>query len=1779
MPPTPHSDSANPTPRRPRAFPWFWFGTFIGTLLSAAGLGLAAWAWIFINEDLSPVLSEVLSKELERPVELGDVEKVTLNSIQVGPSELGASADDPTRLTAETITVQINPLEALFTSRLGLDITATQADGYLQQDPKKGWLNVDIPEQKENKNAKFKVRLETLRIRDSLLTLVPVTPEGDLLESIPIDNLSGQVNIDPITVDGEEAQRIRFNATGTPIRGGEISIKGEVQPLPQSEVTAADQQDGVKDLDNAADGPSDTLENARENASDKPQNAIATNLSIQADKAPVSDVLRFTLATIALPTNTVDITSGVVSGTVDFAFRPNQPVDYSGAISVDNAGLTTAAIPLPVENIAGQTRFQGNQWTIDRLNATYGEIDAVATGLLDFDSGYDLSVKSEDISVEEFATTTGLELPVPVDGNFDATAKVVGPLNKPLVTGSVAATDPVVVDKVTFTTATANVLYQNQRLYIDDIAATPSTGGSLRGNGQVFIGQGSPFTFNLTGRSLPAKELAQLYGANPNFQIGLVSADVAVVGNSGNVSTNIRWNAPAAQYPASGVIDVNGRTLVFRDTIAQVGGGLVTGTGRLVGKQWNADVNLAGINLGSFSEAINGDIDGRLSLSGNTDDVRLSAIAAQGNLTFANGLASFSSPSNTFFEDFTDPLSAQVAWNGQTVNVIQANSDRLTAKGTLTPNLDDGFNLESFDLALNAQDYALSELPFAIPEQLALAGRTDFTGRVTGSPSNPIVNGSVQLANLIVNQLPFDSYLSGTLGYTASSGLDLNVSGASDRIALSLGPFNDTNTDAIPPLDFDINWRSAFAKGQTQGDILNVQAGNFPLSILGFPADSVNSIGQLRGTLTTDLAINLNTQTVAGDFSIDKLGLGYIGIGQLGGQFRYADSLATVTSGQLQLNENFYDVSGSVSLAGSVPTYSLNAATQSGNIQNILSALSIYRLEDFRRGLAAPDWLTGSASQSELDAVLATSPTGRANAALLDQLRRLAEIQALEAERAIAEASDPLPPLRELDGPFAGNIQLNGTGSDFKVDFDIAGNNWQWGEDYSAQDVVAKGSLTPNVLTLEPVRLASIISTPEATPNASTEAPEDPAPRNSEGLPQLADSANGTNASVATNGALDESEVAAVTLAGQLVFGSGTELTSNLQATAQNLEVGILRDVLQLPLDIEGFANATATLGGTLSNPQLRGQADLAALTINDTPIESADAQFLYQNARLNLQSKLVANAPENPLTLSAQIPYAFNFMDVQPQSNDINVNVNVKDEGLALLNIFNDQVAWESGSGEVSLQVGGTLSSPEIQGFANLENAVLSAQILPDRLTDVNGKATFEGDRIIIETLEGNFSDGKLTAAGTFPLLNPIVSGAQISDIANPVNNPDTPEPENAEIDFPENFNPLFPQPLAADRPLTVNFEDIDLSLEGLYEGGVYGQIVVGGSALLRGPQIGGEVILSNGQVLLPDGSASDTELAAATGDAASGTILPTSIGSASGIVPNFRNLRLTLGDSVRIVQGNLLNFVADGTLALNGSPQDLEPDGTINIRSGRVNLYTTVFRLRGRDNTATFTPETGIGNPFLDVSLRASVPEVNRSTPIAVANTPFINADVAEAITGPESTGSLRTIRVRADVVGPANAIFENLELSSSPGRSEDELITLIGGGFITALESTVGSLSGSGDGFQGLINLVGGALLNNVQDVIGNALSISELSLFPVTSASRPEGELRDDTGLDIGAEVGFDITENTTLSVLKVLTNSSNPELGASYRLTDALTVRGSTNFQDINQILLEYELRF
>ncbi|MEO1353944.1 MAG: hypothetical protein AAFW84_35200, partial [Cyanobacteria bacterium J06635_15] len=59
-----------------------------------------------------------------------------------------------------------------------------------------------------------------------------------------------------------------------------------------------------------------------------------------------------------------------------------------------------------------------------------------------------------------------------------------------------------------------------------------------------------------------------------------------------------------------------------------------------------------------------------------------------------------------------------------------------------------------------------------------------------------------------------------------------------------------------------------------------------------------------------------------------------------------------------------------------------------------------------------------------------------------------------------------------------------------------------------------------------------------------------------------------------------------------------------------------------------------------LAEPQIRGSVTVDDATVNQSDVRSARAQFSYNRARFNLLSELLVTEEDEPLTLSASIPY-----------------------------------------------------------------------------------------------------------------------------------------------------------------------------------------------------------------------------------------------------------------------------------------------------------------------------------------------------------------------------------------------------------------------------------------------------------------------------------------------------------------------------------------------------------
>lgn len=585
---------------------------------------------------------------------------------------------------------------------------------------------------------------------------------------------------------------------------------------------------------------------------------------------------------------------------------------------------------------------------------------------------------------------------------------------------------------------------------------------------------------------------------------------------------------------------------------------------------------------------------------------------------------------------------------------------------------------------------------------------------------------------------------------------------------------------------------------------------------------------------------------------------------------------------------------------------------------------------------------------------------------------------------------------------------------------------------------------------------------------------------------------------------------------GTLAFsGQVGAKTLNGQLSANNVPVELLQPFLnRLPIDVAGRLNATATLSGSLNNPGAIGTLNLVNARLNNQAIQQAALDFRYADSRLNFGSNIQLTGTQ-PLEISGSIPVVLPFASAQPVSNQIQLQAQIANEGLSLLNLFTDQITWVNGQGQVNVAVTGTLNQPIVQGTVTVQNATLRTPALPKPLTNVTGVAQFNRDAIAVENFQAQFSQGQITAQGNLP----IFTNRTVQNL------------------------------------LTVALNNLTLNLAERYQGDASGTVVVTGTVL--NPALGGTIRLSNGEVV------------AATGSGSSATATNQSRPANRETSIAFNDLRLVLANDVRVTRPPLLSFTAEGDLVLNGTLANPRPAGTIRLTRGQVNLFTTQFRLeRDEKQTAQFVPSFGF-DPILNVQLFALVPETTgMRLPQSQFSSEIIDNPLSENFV--TSIGTLRTIRVEAQVTGRASELSQNLTLTSTPNRSNAEILALIGGNLINTL--------GQADTTLGIANIAGTALSNRLQapiTALGQAIGLSDFRIFPTIVTSRTANT----SVLGLAAEAVVDVTGNFSVSVSRVFATDEPFRYNLLYRINDDLRVRASTDFAGESRALIQYETRF
>jgi translocation and assembly module TamB len=1191
-----------------------------------------------------------------------------------------------------------------------------------------------------------------------------------------------------------------------------------------------------------------------------------------------------------------------------------------------------------------------------------------------------------------------------------------------------------------------------------------------------------------TPEGINATAEAQLALAN-----GRIQADATL--NNGNVSafvnsTGIQVNQLAPDLPvwvelANADIRIDGNIDQLQpqnldisgDARLRVAGGTVTSSFGLDDGTWNAVLQASELPLNAFAPDLQEPLalsTGSISLSGTADSFELADIRATGQAELVLDSLTPNSPLSPFAASIS-PLTSAFQWTGESIEISQISAPGLTANGTVFVDVAGiaAPEVTGFDFNLNVTDFNLAGLPLPVanlPTETAtgellppfIAGTVNFAGQITATaPQSPQplpfdinVIGDVRLEQFAIATLDFEPVLTGPIRVTPD-GVQVAIEGTQDAISVAL----DEN---FFPESFLVQAGEAVAQGTIDnGNLLNFDVAQFPLAILNVVVPPEQ--GPVGGLLFTQGQINLDTQAAVAQLEIREPSIGLIQLNEIVGEISFADNVGVLNGGALRFGQSEYLIQARAVLDEN-PNFEGRIEVARGQVEDILQTLQIFTVADLQRGLEPPDYATPETVQPV--------DVGLPGTALIAQLRRFSEISQLVQLNARAQQAPGIPERLDIRGTLEGEITFAGSvETGVEGGFDIQGENLTWftqtpypailggevvrreGRTLDINQVRIRGNLSEGAVTFLPLRIQAEGST------------------------------------IAFTG----------TVGGETQSG---------QLRVEQLPAYLIQDFVELPpnFDVDGLINVRANLAGTVENPQAIGEVSLIDGTINGEDIPSVRGGFSFSNSRLNFSSI----APET-LQINASVP-------IPPASgnNEISLDVDIQNEGLTLVNILSEQqVEWVDGIGRVTFQALGNLNveTGEIenlvaQGEAILENAIINSAALPEPITNVTGTARFESDRILVEGIQGVFSNGTIAAAGILPISVPL--------------------------------SPIDPE--VANNPLTVSLNELAVNFKGLYQGGVQGQVLITGTALE--PQIGGEILLSNGQVLLP----SEPEATATT------DTTTTQPEAEAGF--EFNELQVVLGNNLQIESPPLLSFLAVGDLTINGFLEDLRPRGTITLERGQINLFTTQFRLmRGYDNVAVFN---GTLDPYVDVRLMATVPEV-RGNLVSVAT----SSEVNEAID--TNVGRVRSVRVFARVDGFASQLNDNLELTSEPARTEQEIVGLIGGGFINTF--------GQGNTTLALANIAGTTLFGDFQDAIGDALGLSEFRVGPALVDERNG----DRFALEV--EAGVDITRNLSASIERILIDDSPTQFSIRYRINDQIILRGSTDFDDNNRALFEFESRF
>jgi autotransporter translocation and assembly factor TamB len=1047
---------------------------------------------------------------------------------------------------------------------------------------------------------------------------------------------------------------------------------------------------------------------------------------------------------------------------------------------------------------------------------------------------------------------------------------------------------------------------------------------------------------------------------------------------------------------------------------------------------------------------------------------------------------------------------------------LNAQGDLILSNLTTNPDLDRvnlnvDANLDLEKLPIDQLIAQTSNNNDLLAERVNLYGQANFQGKFIGSnlisaPTNPEslnLTGDLRLNNFAFNDVAFDPIMVGQVNINPVTELTVNLRGEQDVIAATVEPC-PVNRCRFPYLPTSLELRQGedtsqpvIAIGNRQGDIFSLDIQNFPLAVLNLaPGEPLGIQGALDGQTTGEINANLFTLATTGNVTVEQPAVGYIQAKKFTADFNYnpEQNLAEVATGSLKFGSSQYNFNGGVDLATGKLEGELNIPQ--AYIQDILTTFRWFTLEDLTRLFQTPNY--AKANQ------VAPNNIETASESVVRKLQLLRQIEnQIQAEAAAKQAGE-VPTDLDIRGAYEGEILLAGTVTDPRVNFNVEANDWEWQPQPAFANIVPYLGFIKEEIQFIAINQIFI-----------------------QGIYQ--------NNTINLDNARIQLEDTVLALQGQL---SSTQ-PENANFQIENLSLDTISRFINIPVDVAGVINTNGTITGTLSQPQLEGNITFSDGAYNGQALPDTIAgNYIYTDDQLQF-----ATTEPSSIQVDATVPYP-----IRPGNDTFTANLDLGTEAFSLLGIFTqDNLTWLGGEGTAQLRATGRLdlnrATPlyalNATGEVNLQDAQVKSKYFSEPLI-ATGKATLNNQLVNVEQITGQFAEKDLTATGTLPILYPVAS---------------------------------------IENPLTINIPEGKINLEELYEGNVAGNVIVTGAALE--PVIGGKVSLKDGEVFIPEQEDNGSTVVNNI------NLITNTNADSPTIITRLNNFQINL-DDFKIEQSPLYKFNIQGNLLLNGTadtPSNIEPKGTIFINSGDVDWLSSNFTLvRNRQNTVVFTPQAGLLNPYLDVQMKTEVSNLN--------NLRQLQPDRNEISDDISQVGRTEVITVNLVIDGEAEELLPNLGKTASncnvrpdnvppSGRVNysqtelNQLATCINVAALNGqrdrnlLNSPAVQLTSTPTRSQGeIVSLLGNQFLSFAEELQNsNAEELLNFGVaqFVITPIQRRLFYRVEDFVVGVGKDIGLDY--------LRVY-----PYLEGIYEIKRDASVRATYDYV-LNEGRLEYQLRF